>query len=68
MNGYAWTALEMDNLAFEKFQNTVFFKIFKSPFNEQGPIWEFQTTGANVNFINCPLSIYVNDPQVDFHN
>ena len=26
---------EMDSLAFEKFQNAVFFKIFKFPFNEQ---------------------------------
>ena len=32
--GYAWTSLEMDNLAFEKFENAVFFKIFQFPFNE----------------------------------
>ena len=25
---------EMDSLAFEKFQNAIFFKIFKFPFNE----------------------------------
>ena len=30
----SWTSLEMDNLAFEKFENAVFFKIFKSPFDE----------------------------------
>ena len=29
-----WTSLEMDNIVFEKFQNAVLFKIFKSPFNE----------------------------------